>query len=454
MFSYSLILDIASSNTDENSLLVHILGEPIALSPNELSEHQLWINRNALSIASTAINTWQQITLPRQTWISEIQFHPDDHDKIYVVYENPADPDAIFADEQIFMIDLTNNIAYDITKGNLPLSRLKSLIVINNDPMAYFIATDFGVYYTNDQLTEWQLVGKGLPNVGSTKLQLNTSNRTLRLGTYGRGVWELALPCEASSGELVIQTDTRWDSPRFLTGNLKISNNATLTLGTNAIVAMPEKKKIVIEQGSKLVVDGARITSSCTAPWQGVEVWGNTSASQYALPGQPCPHGKLVLQNGATIENALNAVALWKPGDYSKSGGIIVATDAVFKNNKRSVEFISYQNFNPAVPTELFGNASYFTNCTFTVDQDYLISNPFDAHITLWDVSGVQFKGNTFQSSLSETPGKGIYSIDANYQMLPMCSSQTTPCPAQNLVPNSFSGFDAAIEAANAGNSC
>jgi hypothetical protein len=67
-------------------------------------------------------------------------------------------------------------------------------------------------------------------------------------------------------------------------------------------------------------------------------------------------------------------------------------------------------------------------------------------------VDGVSFKGNTFQNSLSETPGKGIYSIDANYQMLPLCSSQTTPCPAQSLIPNSFSGFDAAIEAANAGN--
>lgn len=85
VFSYSLVLNIASSNTDENSLLVHIIGEPIALAPNALPEHQLWINRNALSIASTAINTWQQITLPRQTWISDIQFHPDDLEKIYVV---------------------------------------------------------------------------------------------------------------------------------------------------------------------------------------------------------------------------------------------------------------------------------------------------------------------------------------------------------------------------------
>ncbi len=444
-FKYTIINGIVSSNTDENSLLIKIIG----INPNQNQVYQLWINRNAMDLASNAISSWQQVVLPRIGVISDFHFHPDDHEKIYVVYSSAANTNATFANEQIFLIDLANNTTLDITKSNLPLSNLGSLIVINNDPMAYFVATDFGVYYTNDQLTEWQLVGKGLPNVGSTKLELNTSNRTLRLGTYGRGVWELALPCEASSGELVVQTDTRWDSPRYLTGNLKISNNATLTLGTNAIVAMPENKKIVIEQGSKLVVDGARITSSCAAPWQGIEVWGNTNASQYALPGQPCPQGKLVLQNGATIENAFNAVALWKPGDYSKSGGIIVATDAVFKNNKRSVEFISYQNFNPLDTSVLFGNASYFINCTFIVDENYMLSNSFSAQVTLWNVDGVHFKGNKFQSKLNGTNGKGIYSIDANYKLQSLCNSQIVPCPNESRIPNSFSGFETAIDASN-----
>ena len=261
--------------------------------------------------------------------------------------------------------------------------------------------------------------------------------------------------CELDSTmpeSIISDTVVIWRNSRFLEQNLIIESGASLEV-IDCWVNMPRNSKIVIKQGGMLIVNNGKITNLCSEPWQGIEVWGNTNASQYALPGQSCPQGKLVLQNGATIENALNAVALWKPGDYSKSGGIIVATDAVFKNNKRSVEFISYQNFNPAVPTELFGNASYFTNCTFTVDENYMIPSPFNAHITLWNVDGVSFKGNTFQNSLSETPGKGIYSIDANYQLLPLCSSQTTPCPTQSLVPNSFSGFDAAIEAANAGNS-
>lgn len=168
--------------------------------------------------------------------------------------------------------------------------------------------------------------------------------------------------CEKSEVPLEILTNQSWDFDIKLYQDLIISQGAHLTISCNLV--MHPDAKIIIKPGGLLTIDGGSIKTDINekSPWQGIEVWGNTNASQYALPGQPCPQGKLVLQNGATIENALNAVALWKPGDYSKSGGIIVATDAVFKNNKRSVEFISYQNFNPAVPTELFGNASYFTN--------------------------------------------------------------------------------------------
>ncbi|GAB1417852.1 hypothetical protein MASR2M12_06170 [Bacteroidales bacterium] len=241
-----------------------------------------------------------------------------------------------------------------------------------------------------------------------------------------------------------ISSNQSWDSNQVILCGLLVKSGSILTISSE--VKFSVGSRIVIEPGASVIVDGGVLTSIDNY-WQGIEVWGNINASQYALPGQPCPQGKLVLKNGARIENAHNAVTLWKPGNYNTTGGIIIANDAVFRNNRRSVEFMSYQNFHPLDTLAYDRNVSYFTNCTFEADENYQLNSPFDAHITLWDVSGVQFKGNTFQNSLSETPGKGIYSIDANYQMLPLCNSQTTPCPAQNLVPNSFSGFGAAIEA-------
>ncbi len=72
---------------------------------------------------------------------------------------------------------------------------------------------------------------------------------------------------------------------------------------------------------------------------------------------------------GRLSKNAYNAVTLWKPNDWNSMGGIMQATNATFRNNKRAVEFLSYQNFNPVNPLILYGNVSYFRNCTFEVND-------------------------------------------------------------------------------------
>lgn len=250
---------------------------------------------------------------------------------------------------------------------------------------------------------------------------------------------------EKSSIPLELFDNHVWDFDMKLYRDLIIHQDAHLTLSCNLV--MHPDAKIIIKPGGILTIDGGVIGTDIYEKnsWQGIEVWGNSTASQIALPGQPNPQGKLILKNGARIENAHNGVTLWKPGDYNTTGGIIIANDAVFRNNRRSVEFMSYQNFNPLNPLDYEDNASSFTNCTFVANEDYESPNAFHAHITLWEVDGVKFYGNTFQSSLDDSPGKGIYSIDASYKLIPWCSDQSIPC--QNLVLNRFIGFDAAIEA-------
>ena len=56
--------------------------------------------------------------------------------------------------------------------------------------------------------------------------------------------------------------------------------------------------------------------------WQGIEVWGNSSTHQYEINGS-YGQGYLEMRNGATIENAICAVELWRPGHYNTTGGII-----------------------------------------------------------------------------------------------------------------------------------
>lgn len=132
-------------------------------------------------------------------------------------------------------------------------------------------------------------------------------------------------------------------------------------------------------------------------------------------------------------------------------GGIVQATNTTFRNNKRAVEFMSYQNFNPIDPSVRFGNASYFSNCTFEVNDDYIISSDFDSHITMWDVDGIKFTANTFSNDMTNitTRGYGIYTIDANFRVVPGCSQSIKPCPEPYIERNLFSNLDVGIYATN-----
>jgi hypothetical protein len=64
-----------------------------------------------------------------------------------------------------------------------------------------WVANGVGVYGSDRQgaNTHWAPFGAGLPNVTVSDLEFNRRTRTLAAGTYGRGVWEIAVPNVASA---------------------------------------------------------------------------------------------------------------------------------------------------------------------------------------------------------------------------------------------------------------
>ena len=88
----------------------------------------------------------------------------------------------------------------DIT-GNLPDVPVNDTVVDPNDNTnsTLYVATDVGVFLTTNGGTSWSPVdpatptSAGLPNVECTSLKLNENARVLRVGTHGRGVWDLQL---------------------------------------------------------------------------------------------------------------------------------------------------------------------------------------------------------------------------------------------------------------------
>ncbi|MDX9771640.1 MAG: S8 family serine peptidase, partial [Tenuifilaceae bacterium] len=245
-----------------------------------------------------------------------------------------------------------------------------------------------------------------------------------------------------------ITTNQTWNSDAVILCGLVVKSGYQLTITSNVLLS--HQSNVIIEQGATLILDGGTL-SSLDNTWQGIQVWGNSTASQLTLPGQPNAQGKLVLKNDATIENAVNAVTLWKPGDWNTNGGIVVANDARFINNRRSVEFRSFQNTHP-LTGEPMGNVSHFTACHFEVNDEYSIADdPFNCHISMFEVDGINLTGNSFLNQMTEggNTGAGIISIDANYNVLAGCNSTVVPCPPADFITNHFEGFAYGIDASN-----
>jgi hypothetical protein len=252
--------------------------------------------------------------------------------------------------------------------------------------------------------------------------------------------------------EWIITENTTIDYDFYAQQNI-IVESGILTIKDTLF--MPQNGRIIVKQGALLKVDGGTITNGCDRLWEGIEVWGDASASQNFIN-----QGGVILVNNATIENAQTAIKLWEPGNWGATGGIVYSSNASFINNKRAVEFINYQNFNPLTDAPN-GNISYFSNTKFTWNDNFKYPYPL-GHITLYKVDGVDIQGCEFTDERSNPVSRylttggytnvGIRSIDANYNIRAKCddiAGCTGYIDSADWTPTTFTNLDFGLYAAN-----
>ena len=225
---------------------------------------------------------------------------------------------------------------------------------------------------------------------------------------------------------------------------------------TNAIVTITgtvnsnTQAKTIVPVGTKLIIDGGTMTGNTM--WQGIEVWGDSNADQQSHHGTYY-QGYLEMKNGATIENAVCAVELWHPNYWGTTGGIIHATDAIFRNNAKAVHALNYVDHN------LNGNEiaynSQFTKCSFIIDEDYLGTETFFKHVDLANVNSVYFSGCDFSvepKADGVSPScMGIGAYGAGFLVKSYCEEPNMhpSCPESDIVRCTFDGFNNGILSIN-----
>jgi hypothetical protein len=215
---------------------------------------------------------------------------------------------------------------------------------------------------------------------------------------------------------------------------IHINAGATLTIN-NSIYEFGHEAVIIVEPGAKLIVNNTTLTNSkfCSDNlqlWKGVRVHGNKQQSQWPDAQGNLAQGYLEL-NDAVIENAIDAVVLWKPGDYATTGGIVIANNSIFRNNKKAVHALNYRNYNPATGQEMDYRA-LFADCDFVINTNYLGTHTFSKHVDLSSVKGVRFTACNFNLA-TDAPNvsawnMGIGAYSAGFHVNAKCNNSTIPC--------------------------
>jgi len=232
-----------------------------------------------------------------------------------------------------------------------------------------------------------------------------------------------------------ITTNVTWQGIVKLDKVLTIENGGQLTItGTVYVPWMWSADLIIVKKGGRLIIDGGKITKSCDELWKGIQVWGDSSLSQYPYSNQ----GYLNIINNGTIEYAKTAVYVGRNVSetpyYGYSGGIVTCENAIFLNNEIDVEFLPFRNDHPYGGNEI-ENFSGFRTSTFKMyDPEFVLPKPI-AHVILDGVNGVDFYACTFETE--EVPnypidendrGIGILAYDAQVSVKGKCTSATIPC--------------------------
>ncbi|MGC2161271.1 MAG: choice-of-anchor D domain-containing protein [Silvibacterium sp.] len=188
--------------------------------------------------------------------------------------------------------------------SELPSAPANSVVVDPNNANTVYVATDAGVYYTQNinscsQLNSncWSPFGASLPNVPVTQLTaVNTSNGpALLAATYGRGVWQIDIPDVTTTAASVAPSALTFGSQEVGTTSapqqVLVTNTGTVPLQVSSIAVAGDFTESDTCTGESIAPNDACILEVSFAPTNtGAEsgvltIYGNlSSGGQLTVP--------------------------------------------------------------------------------------------------------------------------------------------------------------------------
>jgi hypothetical protein len=238
----------------------------IAVSPQDdnyrivgLQNGQVWATAGSstlVNIGSTgAPFPANAVATSLAKFVGRVMFDPNNKDVAYVAFSYFAQAGAGLQVWKItnFTAAVANPSAANWTAAangipNIPVSAL-AIDPANSNNL--FAGTDIGVFNSSDGGATWVPYGMGLPRVAVFDMAIQNANRLLRVGTHGRGVWEISLSGGAPPSPT--PTPTPPGNDNFANAQV-ISGCGGTVAGTNMLATKePGEPNIAGDAGGKSV---------------------------------------------------------------------------------------------------------------------------------------------------------------------------------------------------------
>jgi hypothetical protein len=184
--------------------------------------------------------TWTDITsgLPSGSY-TYIAVSDTDPDRIYVTISGWN------ASNKIAMSTNGGSSWTNYTGSNLPNVPANCVVYESGSANGVYIGTDAGVYYRDDNLTDWVDFSNGLPFCRVMEMEINPLANKLRAATYGRSVWESDLYGSDCPDDLVLS------GPISGTQTIEVNNtiNSTQSIQPGANITYSAGVSITLNPG-------------------------------------------------------------------------------------------------------------------------------------------------------------------------------------------------------------
>ena len=133
---------------------------------------------NLFKTVDGGATNWTAITAPGG-FINGIAIHPTNPNKVAVTT----------TDANRVMVSIDGGATWASYKKNLPNFSALAIVWDDNGADALYVGMNYGIYYIDNNITDWLPYSNNIPNVRINEIEINNTQNRLYAGSWGRGLY-------------------------------------------------------------------------------------------------------------------------------------------------------------------------------------------------------------------------------------------------------------------------